>query len=177
MERVDLDFTQARRRAFFGRVSGWLRGRSDSGSLLDFGDERKKLGASASRRLGRKTIEVSRIVGSVGRSGDFDERFMPKKAKLRGKWEHADRAFHRGEEIRAVSLCKIGEEYYVSDGNHRVSVARFHGVEMIDAEIVEFRPLPNTAKERSPHAKSGKWWPARFDGESRESGMSRHGDL
>lgn len=147
LERVDLDFTQARRKAFFGRVSGWLRGGSDSGSLLDFGDERKKLGASASRRLGRKTIEVSRIVGSVGRSGDFDGRFMPMKARLRKKWEHADRRFYRGEETGIVSLCKIGEDYYVSDGNHRVSVARFHGVEMIDAEIVEFRPLKNAIPE------------------------------
>lgn len=146
MERVDLDFTRARRRAFVDRVSRRL-GFASAGrdSLLDFDEERKKLGAPAGRRLGRKTVEVSKIVGSVGRSGDFDGRFMPTKARLRGKWEHADREFHRGEELRAVSLCKIGEEYYVSDGNHRVSVARFHSVEMIDAEITEFRPLVNPA--------------------------------
>jgi hypothetical protein len=28
----------------------------------------------------------------------------------------------------------------VNDGNHRVSVARFEGVEMIDAEVTEFFP-------------------------------------
>ncbi len=145
LERVDLDFARARRKAFLGSLARRFRFGSGRGSLLGFDEAKRKLGASSARRLGRRTVEVSKIVGSVGRSGDFDGRFMPKKAELREKWEHVDRGFHRGEESRTVSLCKIGEEYYVSDGNHRVSVARFHAVEMIDAEVVEFRPLANTA--------------------------------
>lgn len=145
MECVDLDFTRARRKAFFGLLArrfGFGAGRD---TLLDFDGERKFSGASVGRRLGRRTVEVSRIVGSVGRSGDFDGRFMPKKARLRGKWEHVDLRFRRGEESPAVSLYKIGEEYFVSDGNHRISVARFHGIEMVEAEITEYRPLATTA--------------------------------
>ena len=38
-----------------------------------------------------------------------------------------------------MSLYKIGDSYFVADGNHRVSVARYHGVEWIDAEVTEFR--------------------------------------
>ena len=38
-----------------------------------------------------------------------------------------------------MSLYKIGDAYFVRDGNHRVSVARQQGVEMIDAEVVELR--------------------------------------
>jgi hypothetical protein len=38
-----------------------------------------------------------------------------------------------------VSLYKMGDVYFVNDGNHRVSVARYHGVESIDAEVVTFR--------------------------------------
>jgi hypothetical protein len=34
----------------------------------------------------------------------------------------------------------IGVDYFVHDGNHRVSVARFPGAEMIDAEVTEFFP-------------------------------------
>jgi hypothetical protein len=34
-------------------------------------------------------------------------------------------------------LFKVGESYFVEDGNHRVSVARYQGVEMIDALVVE----------------------------------------
>jgi hypothetical protein len=41
--------------------------------------------------------------------------------------------------LPAVSLYKIGEHYFVRDGNHRVSVARFHGAAAIDAEVVEIR--------------------------------------
>lgn len=38
-----------------------------------------------------------------------------------------------------MSLYKMGDAYFVNDGNHRVSVARYHGVESIDAEVVTFR--------------------------------------
>jgi hypothetical protein len=63
-----------------------------------------------------------------------------------------DRAFHRGEELPPVSLYKIDEYYFVLDGNHRVSVFRYHGVEWIDADVTEFRtPLPKDRKdERCP---------------------------
>ena len=48
-----------------------------------------------------------------------------------------DPAFVRGEELPPVSLYKIGDRYFVEDGNHRVSVARYQGAEMIDAEVTE----------------------------------------
>ena len=36
-------------------------------------------------------------------------------------------------------------EYFVDDGNNRVSVARFHGVEWIDAEVTESKSLSTRA--------------------------------
>jgi hypothetical protein len=38
-----------------------------------------------------------------------------------------------------MSLYELGRAYCVKDGHHRVSVARFHGADWIDAEITEFR--------------------------------------
>ena len=73
----------------------------------------------------------------MGRYRQFDRGFMPKKGSLRDKWKRVDRAFVRGEELPPVSLYKIGDKYFVQDGNHRVWVARYQGVEMIDAEVVE----------------------------------------
>jgi hypothetical protein len=35
-------------------------------------------------------------------------------------------------------LYKIGGSYFVVVGNHRVSVARYHGIEWIDAQVTEF---------------------------------------
>ena len=55
------------------------------------------------------------------------------------RWSRIARAYHRGDELPAVSLYKIGNAYFVRDGNHRVSVARYHGVAAIDAEVVEIR--------------------------------------
>lgn len=149
-ERVDLDFTRARRRAFVGGLARRLGRGASRPALLDFDEVRKSVGTMGGRRLGRKTVEVAKIVGSVGRSRDFDVRFMPAKRRLREKWLSVDRGFHRGEEPRSVNLYKIGEDYFVNDGNHRVSVARFQGVEMIDAEVMEFRPLPCAAINSGP---------------------------
>ena len=77
-------------------------------------------------------------MGSVGRSSQFDSGFMPAKRSLEDRWKHVDRTFHRRMELPPVVLYEIGGSYFVSDGNHRVSVARYHGVEMIDAEVKVF---------------------------------------
>ncbi len=55
--------------------------------------------------------------------------------------ETVDKAFRRGQELPAVSLLGLGGDYFVNDGHHRVSVARFHGVEWIDAEVTEVKSL------------------------------------
>jgi hypothetical protein len=51
-----------------------------------------------------------------------------------------DLAFREGRDLPPVILYKLGDDYYVEDGNHLVSVARFGGVETIDAEVTEFFP-------------------------------------
>ncbi len=84
-------------------------------------------------------MPVERIVGSVGRYRDFDRAFLPTKESMGVKWKRIDRAFHRGQELPPVMLYKVGEAYFVEDGNHRVSVAHYQGVEWIDAEVVELR--------------------------------------
>ncbi len=85
------------------------------------------------------SVEAAKIVGSVGRCSEFDPGFLPIRASAETKWKRIDRAFHRGEELPPVSLYKIGEKYFVLDGNLRVSVARYQGTEMIDAEVIEIR--------------------------------------
>jgi len=114
-----------------------LRGDPSSTSLLSFEEVRKALGVSNKVRIGRRVVAVERIVGSVGRTRDFDRSFLPARASVGEKWKRIDRAFHRGQELPPVVLYKVGEAYFVEDGNHRVSVARYQGVEWIDAEVVE----------------------------------------
>ena len=137
-ERVDADFTRARRRAFLRRAKARLRSDLPSASMPSFERLRKSLGALGGALPGIRVVRVEQIVGSVGRSSQFDSGFMPAKRSLEGRWKHVDRAFHRGMELPLVVLYEIGGSYFVLDGNHRVSVARYHGVEMIDAEVKVF---------------------------------------
>lgn len=87
--------------------------------------------------VGIKTIPVDKIIGSEGRYHDFTSAFYPKRDMLRGRWESIDRAHKTYVNLPPISVYKLGEWYFVRDGNHRVSVARTQGVEYIDAEVVE----------------------------------------
>ena len=139
-EQVDRDFTRARRRALLRRIKARLRKDLTCNRLLSFDEVRGSLGAFSKVYLGMRVSPVEKIVGSVNRYRDFDRTFLPTKASLETRWKHIDRAYHRAEELPPVRLYKIGEKYFVVDGNHRVSVARYQGTEMIDAEVIEIRP-------------------------------------
>ena len=138
-EQSDRDFSRARRKAFLRRIGAYLRRDPGSNQLLSFDEVKGALGAISQVYLGLREVPVSKIVGSVGRHRDFDRAFLPSKPDLSTRWRRIDEIMHRAEELPPVSLYKIGDAYFVQDGNHRVSVARQQGVEMIDAEVIELR--------------------------------------
>jgi hypothetical protein len=137
-EQVDREFATARRRAWVRRLGRSLFGRPGSGTLQSFEETRRAAGAAGGVRRGRQTVETSRIVGSAGKNEWFDEEFMPLRDASRERWKRIDRAFRLGLELPPVSLYQLGGIYFVQDGHHRVSVARLHGVEWMDAEVTEF---------------------------------------
>jgi hypothetical protein len=137
-EQVDADFSRTRRKAQLKRVGTNLRRDADSDVLLCFDELRKVLRAMGRIHRGTRTVPVGQIWGSVGRCLDFDRDFLPAKASVQERWKRIDRSFHRGEELPPVNLYKVGGVYFVADGHHRISVAHFHGVEWIDAEVTEF---------------------------------------
>ena len=134
-EQVDFDFTRARRKAFLRRIHARFFGDPASARMRSFEDISNELGAFNRLRLGRRVVAVEKIVGSVGRSGDFDRSFLPTRMSLEARWKRVDRAYHGGQDLPPVALFKLGESYFVEDGNHRVSVARYQGVAWIDAEV------------------------------------------
>ena len=142
-EQVDIDFIRARRRAFLRRMRARLKKDASSATMALFEEASGKPGGQGRVRLGRRVVRMDRIVGSVGRSGQFDSGFMSVKRSLESRWKNVDRAFHGGIELQPVVLNKIGDLYFVVDGNHRVGVACYHGVEMIDAEVTELRARPS----------------------------------
>jgi hypothetical protein len=138
-EQSERDFSRARRRAFLRRIGAYLRRDPGSNQLLSFEEVKDALGAVSQVYLGMREVPVEKIVGSVGRHRDFDRAFLPSKPDLGTRWRRIDEIMHSAEELPPVSLYKIGDAYFVQDGNHRVSVARQQGVEMIDAEVIELR--------------------------------------
>src|SRR5919112_6682848 len=154
-EQVDADFTRARRRARLRAVVARVRREHTSNRLLSFEEVRREHSV-ANKRLhrGTRVVEVEQIVGSVGRWRDFDRSFLPARTSVGQRWKRIDRAFQRGEELPPVELYKLEEAYFVVDGHHRVSVARYHDVPTVEASVAEFHPkrpaapAPAAAKSR-----------------------------
>lgn len=86
---------------------------------------------------GMKVVPIKDIVGSEGRYRDFNKAFLPRKEHLRNRWISVDKAHITDVILPPIKLYKIGDLYFVRDGNHRVSVAKMQKVYAIDAEVVE----------------------------------------
>ena len=140
-EQADRDFVRARRRAWLRRLAERFRGEPASQNALpSFDEARRSLRALNRMPRGTRAVDPRKIVGSVGRREDFGRSFMPLRASASQRWKRVDLAFHKGKDLPPVRLYKLGDAYFVEDGNHRVSVARFHGVGWIDADVTELRP-------------------------------------
>jgi hypothetical protein len=131
---VDTDFSRARGRAFFNEIVSFLFGADNH--LLSFDRVVHSLRIGRQSYLGMRTVEVAKIVGSVGRYADFDRAFMPTQTHTAGRWKSIDMAHYQAVELPPISLYKVGNMYFVRDGHHRVSVACERGIEFIDAEVV-----------------------------------------
>jgi hypothetical protein len=139
-EQVDADFTRARRSARLRAVVARIRREQASNRLLSFEDVRREFAANNRLHRGTRVVEVKEILGSVGRWDEFDRSFLPVRASIGERWKRIDRAFHRVEDLPPVKLYKLEETYFVVDGHHRVSVARYHDVPTVEAAVVEFYP-------------------------------------
>ena len=134
------DFQRARRREILSRVAAWLRRVPDDVTVvLPFEEVVAALGRESERPLGQLTVPLDAIVGTVGRTRDFDRRFRPRSNRLRGRWQRIDLAHRRGEPMPPVDLYRVGPMYFVRDGHHRVSVARALGHDTIEAYVTEVR--------------------------------------
>ncbi len=129
------DFEHALRRAFWRQIISALTGKSNE--LLPFEEVRKRLPLRGQRYLGLQTVPLDKIVGSESRYRDFDRAFLPRQTHTRDRWINIDKAHYREIKLPPVELYKVGDVYFVRDGNHRVSVARERGQEFIDAYVTE----------------------------------------
>ena len=96
--------------------------------------------AGAGHHAGLRQVDLADIRGSEGRSKDFDDQFNPLTAANRQRWQGVANAIEEGVHLPPVTLIQAGDDYYVRDGHHRISVSRALGHSMIEAEVTVWGP-------------------------------------
>lgn len=136
---VEGNFCAARRQAQWSRVCSVLTGRRDD--LPSFEEVKSAVQLEGESYIGCRSVRVERIVGSEGRCSDFNRAFCPRSEFMRYRWANVDDAYYESVTLPPVQLLELDGEYFVRDGNHRVSVAKHHKLSFIDAEVtrVTFR--------------------------------------
>lgn len=129
------DFRRARNQADLQEMLARFKG--ETNQLLSFDEVRRKLGLQGSTARGLKDIPLDAIVGSVGRYTDFTRDFLPRRDINPERWARVKIAATGLAGLPPIQVYKIGEVYFVEDGNHRVSVARQLGAAYIQAFVNE----------------------------------------
>lgn len=120
-----------------------------------FADDATRAGLLAPRRLGVRTVDVARIIGSVGRADELGPDFRPRHPS-QAEQQRFNAIVHTGEYGRPlppVELYKLGYGYYVLDGHRRVAAARQLGQPEIDAQVTEFVPVHDRTARDLFHAR------------------------
>lgn len=129
------DFNRARKKQIFSTILSFRKPRRQD--LLSLAEVREILKPKKETYRGLQVVPIKKIIGSEGRYKDFSRAFLPKYSHIRHRWVPIDKAHLKNEVLPAIKLYKIGDVYFVRDGNHRVSVAAMQEVESIDAEVIE----------------------------------------
>lgn len=173
MERFQLSrerFERARREALRQDLTGLLTGgRRD---LLPFAPFERYLNTYS--RIEHRTAEsipLDKIVGSVGRYTDFTRSFLPRNQAMLERWAFVQQRMTSMEGLPPIEVFKVGEVYFVSDGNHRVSSARVNGFREIEAYVTEYPVDPGLEPGDSLDAALAKAGRAHF---MKHSGLDAH---
>lgn len=130
-------WTQARRKAFWQRLYRSLGLSRRPVDLLSFEEVQAKLRLNQSSFRGLQIVPLDQIVGSVGRYNDFTRTFLPLVENDSYRWRKvAELQAETG--LPPIELYKVGDAYFVKDGNHRVSVARQFNTHTIEAFVWEY---------------------------------------
>lgn len=129
------DFKRARRTAAMQQMMARLTGKS--ADLLAYDDVCHYVKTADGVPQGVREIPLDAIVGSVGRYQDFTRTFWPKNDSDEERWVRVRTAVHDMVGMPPIEVYKVGDVYFVIDGNHRVSIARQLGSDSITARVTE----------------------------------------
>jgi hypothetical protein len=128
-------FQGARLRAFWHDFVSFLSGKS--AELLSFDEIRARLRLREENYRGLQDVPLNQIAGSVGRYREFNDRFLPRRNNMQERWSRVYAQATGMTGLPPIELYKVGDVYFVRDGNHRVSVAREMGATHIQAHVTE----------------------------------------
>ena len=126
------DFQRARRAHIAARAVGWLpprRPRQSNPRAL------RGVHALAWASSALRVIPLDAIVGTVEATTDFDAAFRPTTNRISARWLRVALAHRRGSSLPPITAIEGPDGYYVTDGRHRVSVARALGHTDIEAWV------------------------------------------
>jgi hypothetical protein len=130
-ERFRRSVTQAQLSDLLGLIT------TSDRDLVSYDEVIARLRARQQIAKGTQMVPLEQIVGSVGRYRDFTRNFLPRAGVNEERWTRLDAALNTMEGFPPVELFKVGEVYFVKDGNHRVSVARANNSTHIEAYVTE----------------------------------------
>lgn len=142
------DFHRARRKASLEELAARFTGKTTT--LLSYEEVRRRLRANRQIDRGLQDVRLDDIVGSVGRYNDFTRTFLPKNETDEQRWAQLKVVNGRGQGLPPIELYKIGQAYFVLDGNHRVSIARENGAPTIQAYVTEVLAKVTITPDTSP---------------------------
>ena len=135
-------------------------------NLLPLDEVQRRLRIVGQSYAGVQAVEVTRIIGSLDRSDDFDRRFTPLRKASAQRMASLRAAFPDGD-MPPIEAYEVGGAFFVSDGHHRVALALERHQEYIDAEVirletnfdigpdVDVRRLVHTEQQRTLLEESG----------------------
>lgn len=136
------EFAELRHQGWYGQLWAKLSGRSHTLQDLHQIDTAQYLQSRS--HAGVQLVSVAQIRGSEGRCQDFDLNFCPLKSLSEERWVSIAYAWQSDIPLPLVQLIQVDDTYYVRDGHHRISVARWLGQKEIEAEVTVWhcRPVP-----------------------------------
>jgi hypothetical protein len=111
-------------------------------SLYDLNALKPALGLHGSFYAGMQVVPIASIIGSEGRTIDFDMDFYPIHGASRELWVNMAMAYQAGLQLSSVKLIRVDDAYFVRDGHHRISVSRAFGQLVMDAEVTTWQAQP-----------------------------------
>jgi nucleotide-binding universal stress UspA family protein len=144
------DFRKAHSKAELQYLWSLITGQSSE--LLPYDEITQKLHATGFSSKGLQEIPIDSIVGSVNRYQDFNHNFLPLHNEDRQRWASVKAAMTSPGSVGLppIRVYKLGDAYFVLDGNHRVSIAKEMGIDMVEAYVTEIKSKVPLSPEDSP---------------------------